>query len=82
MNAVNSQHLERQGSIFQTNSDTEVLAHLVKRSSGSRPSDRVKSIVDVKVLCVVLLTDDGLMVAHNPNGLRPLSLGKLGMRGL
>lgn len=44
VNAVElREHLERQGSIFQTNSDTEVLAHLIKRSSGSlNQRDRVK----------------------------------------
>lgn len=37
------EHLEKQGSIFQTTSDTEVLAHLIKRSSGSLTQrDRVK----------------------------------------
>ena len=39
VNAVElREHLERQGSIFQTNSDTEVLAHLIKKSSGSLTS--------------------------------------------
>jgi amidophosphoribosyltransferase len=82
VNAVElREHLERQGSIFQTNSDTEVLAHLVKRSSGSLTQrDRVKKALSMLkgAFAFVLLTDDGLMVAQDPNGLRPLSLGKLG----
>ena len=42
------EHLERQGSIFQTNSDTEVLAHLVKRSSeSSTQDDRVKKALSM-----------------------------------
>ena len=82
VNAVElREHLERQGSIFQTNSDTEVLAHLIKRSSGSlNQRDRVKKALSMLkgAFAFVILTDDGLMVAQDPNGLRPLSLGKLG----
>ncbi len=82
VNAVElREHLERQGSIFQTNSDTEVLAHLIKRSSGSlNQRDRVKKALAMLkgAFAFVILTDDGLMVAQDPNGLRPLSLGKMG----
>ena len=75
------EHLERQGSIFQTNSDTEVLAHLIKRTSGSlNQRDRVKKALSMLkgAFAFVILTEDGLMIAQDPNGLRPLSLGKLG----
>jgi len=82
VNAVElREHLERQGSIFQTNSDTEVLAHLIKRSSGSlNQRDRVKKALAMLkgAFAFVILTDEGLMVAQDPNGLRPLSLGKMG----
>ncbi len=75
------EHLERQGSIFQTNSDTEVLAHLIKRSSGSfNLRDRAKKALAMLkgAFAFVILTEDGLMIAQDPNGLRPLSIGKLG----
>ncbi|WP_301109068.1 amidophosphoribosyltransferase [Sporosarcina sp.] len=75
------EHLERQGSIFQTTSDTEVLAHLIKRSSGSlNQRDKVKKALSILkgAFAFVLMTDEGLMVAQDPNGLRPLSLGKIG----
>ncbi|WP_438312885.1 amidophosphoribosyltransferase [Sporosarcina sp. FA9] len=82
VNAVElREHLERQGSIFQTNSDTEVLAHLIKRSSGSLTQrDRVKKALSMLkgAFAFVMLTEDSLMIAQDPNGLRPLSLGKLG----
>ncbi|MCZ2260177.1 amidophosphoribosyltransferase [Sporosarcina sp. G11-34] len=82
VNAVElREHLERQGSIFQTNSDTEVLAHLIKRSSGSlNQRDRVKKALAMLkgAFAFVMLTEDGLMIAQDPNGIRPLSLGKLG----
>lgn len=75
------EHLERQGSIFQTNSDTEVLAHLIKKSNGTpRQRDRVKKALSMLkgAFAFVLLTEESLMVAQDPNGLRPLSLGKMG----
>lgn len=82
VNAVElREHLERQGSIFQTNSDTEVLAHLIKRSNGTpRQRDRVKKALSMLkgAFAFVILTEDGLMIAQDPNGLRPLSIGKLG----
>jgi len=82
VNAVElREHLERQGSIFQTNSDTEVLAHLIKKSSGSlNQRDRVKKALAMLkgAFAFVILTDDGLMIAQDPNGLRPLSIGKMG----
>ncbi|MDS8935000.1 amidophosphoribosyltransferase, partial [Streptococcus pneumoniae] len=36
-------HLERQGSIFQTTSDTEVLAHLIKRSGYESFEEKAKN---------------------------------------
>ncbi len=82
VNAKDLKHsLEQQGSIFQTNSDTEVLAHLIKRSRGSlNQRDQVKKALAMLkgAFAFVLLTDEGLMVAQDPNGLRPLSLGKMG----
>lgn len=74
--------LEKQGSIFQTTSDTEVLAHLIKRSSSGSLTqrDRVKKALSMMkgAFAFVILTEDGLLIAQDPNGLRPLSLGKLG----
>ncbi|WP_053368634.1 amidophosphoribosyltransferase [Bacillus sp. FJAT-27245] len=72
--------LEQQGSIFQTSSDTEVLAHLIRRNSGWLLKDRVKSALKQieGAFAYVILTEKELMVALDPQGLRPLSLGKLG----
>lgn len=74
------QHLERQGSIFHTTSDTEVLAHLIKKSGYSSFEKRVKNALSLLkgAFAFILLTEDEMMVALDPNGLRPLSIGKLG----
>jgi amidophosphoribosyltransferase len=78
-NALKHQ-LENQGSIFQTTSDTEVLAHLIKRSGYPLLKDRVKNALTMikGAYAFLIMTETELMVALDPNGFRPLSLGRLG----
>jgi amidophosphoribosyltransferase len=77
--ALKSQ-LEAQGSIFQTSSDTEVLAHLIRRGGFAAFKERVKNALTMikGAYAFLILTETELMVALDPNGMRPLSLGKLG----
>ncbi|MBT2733805.1 amidophosphoribosyltransferase [Neobacillus sp. C211] len=72
--------LEAQGSIFQTSSDTEVLAHLMKRSGYTDSRDRAKNALSMLkgAYAYLIMTENELMVALDPHGLRPLSLGCLG----
>ncbi|MCR6109643.1 amidophosphoribosyltransferase [Bacillus sp. A301a_S52] len=72
--------LEYQGSIFQTTSDTEVIAHLIKRSGYPDIRDSVKNALTMVkgAYALAILVEDFMMVALDPNGLRPLSIGKLG----
>lgn len=78
-NALKSQ-LEAQGSIFQTSSDTEVLAHLIKRGGFASLNDRVKNALTMLkgAYAFLIMTEKELLVALDPNGLRPLSIGKMG----
>lgn len=83
-NLVNANHLkqylERQGSIFHSSSDTEVLAHLIKKSSHSPFRAKVKNALTLLkgAFSFLIMTKDEMIVARDPHGLRPLSLGKLG----
>jgi amidophosphoribosyltransferase len=72
--------LEAQGSIFQTSSDTEVLAHLIRRSGFPHMNDQVKNALSMLkgAYAYLIMTENELMVALDPHGLRPLSLGCLG----
>lgn len=72
--------LESQGSIFQTSSDSEVLAHLIRRSGFQHMRDRVKNSLSMLkgAYAYLIMTETELMVALDPHGLRPLSLGCLG----
>ncbi|MBU9721254.1 MULTISPECIES: amidophosphoribosyltransferase [Bacillaceae] len=78
-NALKHQ-LERQGSIFQTTSDTEVVAHLIKRSGYETLEDRIKNALTMVkgAYAFVMMEEDKLIAALDPNGLRPLSIGRIG----
>jgi amidophosphoribosyltransferase len=81
VNAESLKHqLEGQGSIFQTSSDTEVLAHLIKRSGYSDLKDKVKNALTMLkgAYAFLIMTEKEMLVALDPNGLRPLSIGKIG----
>ena len=70
--------LEGRGAIFGSTSDSEVLLHLLARSREQHMEDRfIDAISRVKgAFSCVLLTDDALIAARDPNGFRPLSIGR------
>jgi len=72
--------LEREGSIFSTSSDTEVLVHLIARSRAERNVDRVADALRrvQGAYSVVFQTTEELIIARDPHGFRPLCIGKLG----
>ncbi|QTM98208.1 amidophosphoribosyltransferase [Sediminibacillus dalangtanensis] len=81
VNAYALKHqLEAQGSILQTTSDTEVLAHLIKRSGHLQMEEAIiQALSMIKgAYAFSILTENKLYVALDPRGLRPLSLGMLG----
>ncbi len=72
-------HLERQGSIFQTTSDTEVIVHLIARSKEetleSAVSDSLRRIEGA--FSLVMLTPDRIFAVRDPRGFRPLVMGRI-----
>jgi amidophosphoribosyltransferase len=72
--------LERKGSIFQTTSDTEVLAHLIARSEYDDIVDAVKDALKQVIggFAFLIITKDKMIAALDPNGLRPFMIGRLG----
>lgn len=71
--------LERDGSIFQTSSDTEVIVHLLARSRVETTVERLRSaLAQVRgAYSLVVLTERALIAARDPHGVRPLCLGRL-----
>ncbi|MGH9601022.1 MAG: amidophosphoribosyltransferase, partial [Terriglobales bacterium] len=71
--------LDRQGSIFQTTSDTEVIVHLIAQSKEQTlPEAICEALRQVEgAFSLVLLTRDRLFAVRDPRGFRPLSLGRI-----
>lgn len=72
--------LESQGSIFATQTDTEVIAHLVAKSLADSMLDAIFDALNqvqgaYSLLC---LTPQFLLGLRDPNGVRPLCAGTLG----
>ena len=72
-------HLEQQGSIFQTTSDTEVVVHLIARSReqtlAEAMADSLRRIEGA--FSLVMLTPDRIFAARDPRGFRPLAMGRI-----
>ena len=83
-NLVNARELRddlvRAGAIFGTSSDTEVLLHLYARSKAPSIEEAlIDSVSQIRgAFSLALLTKDRLIAVRDPNGFRPLALGKLG----
>ncbi|WP_461226362.1 amidophosphoribosyltransferase [Lacticaseibacillus suihuaensis] len=70
--------LEADGAIFQSTSDTEVLMHLLRRSPASTVKDQLKDALNQVHggFAFVLLTEQAMYAAVDPNGFRPLVVGR------
>jgi amidophosphoribosyltransferase len=83
-NLVNARELRDElvqaGAIFQTSSDTEVLLHLYARAKAPSIEEAlIESVSQIRgAFSLALLTKDRLVAVRDPNGFRPLALGKLG----
>ena len=79
-NAVTLRHqLEDEGAVFQSDSDTEILIHLIRKhiKEGFIPALK-KSLNQVHGgFAFLLLKKDCMVAALDPNGIRPLCIGRL-----
>ena len=71
--------LEQQGAIFHSSSDTEVLIHLIRRSKKETFKEQLKeSLNTIKGgFTYLVLTENTLYGAVDPNSFRPLAIGKM-----
>src|ERR1700747_78485 len=82
-NLVNAQEIRRrlegQGSIFQTNSDTEVLVHLIALSRAHPlPEAMADALRRVEgSFSLVTISADRIFAARDPRGFRPLAMGRI-----
>ncbi len=84
-NLVNSRelthYLEMRGSLFHSTSDSEILAHLIKKENNE--SDRIFAIIDALnmlegAFAFLIMTKKRIYACRDKYGLRPLSIGRLG----
>src|SRR5579862_3425789 len=86
-NLVNAQEirgqLEGQGSIFQTNSDTEVIVHLIALSKEQTlPEAMADALRRVEgAFSLVMISPDRIFAARDPRGFRPLAMGRIRAQG-
>ncbi|MBI4003634.1 MAG: amidophosphoribosyltransferase [Candidatus Omnitrophica bacterium] len=73
------QQLEANGSIFQTTVDSEIILHLLARATNKEfEDDLVECLRLLKgAFTLLFLTERELIGCRDPNGFRPLCIGKL-----
>ena len=83
-NLCNARHLRKElvknGSIFQTTSDTETIVQLIAKSKRSKIIDKIiYSLFKIQGgYALTVLTDKKLIGIRDPFGIRPLVIGQLG----
>lgn len=74
-------YLEERGCIFQTDTDAEILAQLMKK--GAEPGDRIDRILQALNMleggfAFLVLTRNRIYAARDKYGIKPLAIGRLG----
>ena len=86
-NLVNSvqlrKYLEDRGSLFQSSSDSEILAHLIKKDAIDRRQPRILAIMEALnmiegAFAFLIMTKNRIYACRDKYGLRPLSIARLG----
>ena len=70
--------LESKGTVFQTTIDSEVFVHLIARSQKTSIEERILEAVSVVrgAFCLSIMTEDKLIGVRDPQGFRPLCIGR------
>ncbi len=73
------ERLERDGAIFQTTSDTEIIVQLIAHSKETTLVDCIAdSLAQVDgAFSLVMMTRNRIFAARDPRGFRPLSMGRI-----
>jgi amidophosphoribosyltransferase len=85
VNAAEMRHrFEQAGSIFQTNSDTEIVLHLLAQSREKTVADALADALRrlEGAFSLVLCTPEYVFAARDPRGFRPLAMGHIPGTGI
>jgi amidophosphoribosyltransferase len=71
--------LEKDGAIFQSTSDSEIILHLIARAKSGELIERIASAVRQisGAFSLLLMTEKELIAIRDPYGIRPLCLGQI-----
>jgi amidophosphoribosyltransferase len=71
--------MEREGAIFQSTSDTEVILHLLARAPAGPLEEQLAHALGRArgAFSLLILTPDAMYAIRDPHGFRPLTLGRL-----
>jgi amidophosphoribosyltransferase len=79
------QLIEEIGSLFQTETDTEVILQMMAREKGSDPSESARRVLGQlsgkAAFSLIILNRGKLIAAKDPFGFRPLSVARRGEEG-
>lgn len=72
--------LERDGEVFETSTDSEILARVIARAPGFTIADRIRNAMPrmVGAFSLAVMSADRLFAVRDPLGVRPLCLGRIG----
>lgn len=74
------EELGKDGAVFQTTVDSEVVINLIARYRRGKLEDALtKTMIDLRgAYCLVIMAEDKLFGVRDPHGVHPLCVGKLG----
>lgn len=74
--------IQKLGGLFQTETDTEVILHMIARADGSDLLEKIEKTLSVlgreSAFSIIILHDGTLYAARDPFGFRPLSIARRG----
>jgi amidophosphoribosyltransferase len=71
--------LQEDGTIFQTTTDSELFMHLIAHSKGQTQLEQIREALNIAkgAFSLVMLTNNEMVGACDPLGIRPLSIGRI-----
>lgn len=82
-NISNAREIRRsfieRGTLFQSTSDSELVLHLIAQSTRRKQIDKILDAVSQLegAFSLVILTDTALIAIRDPNGFKPLAIGRI-----
>ena len=80
--AIRSHMVNEEGKVFYSTNDSEIISKLIidKMLKGDSVEEALLNIMDIirGAYSLVLITENKMVVARDPNGFRPLCIGELG----